>query len=106
MAKVAEHSTEYDPVFGDYVALLKPRVMSLVVFTAFVGLMAAPVSLHPVESFCAILFIAIGGGASGSCDVPGVVGIGGARAARLSAREPSTTPLCASASPTSLLVTA
>ena len=69
MAKVAEHSTEYDPVFGDYVALLKPRVMSLVVFTAFVGLMAAPVSLHPVESFCAILFIAIGGGASGSLNM-------------------------------------
>ena len=66
---MAEHSTEYDPVFGDYVALLKPRVMSLVVFTAFVGLMAAPVSLHPVESFCAILFIAIGGGASGSLNM-------------------------------------
>ena len=69
MAKVAENSAQYDPVFGDYVALLKPRVMSLVVFTAFVGLMAAPVSLHPVESFCAILFIAIGGGASGSLNM-------------------------------------
>ena len=45
MTKVSDHSAEYDPVFGDYVALLKPRVMSLVVFTAFVGLMAAPVSL-------------------------------------------------------------
>ena len=43
--------------------------MSLVVFTAFVGLMAAPVSLHPVESFCAILFIAIGAGASGSLNM-------------------------------------
>ena len=51
MTKVSDHSAEYDPVFGDYVALLKPRVMSLVVFTAFVGLMAAPVSLHPVEAF-------------------------------------------------------
>ena len=61
MTKVSDHSAEYDPVFGDYVALLKPRVMSLVVFTAFVGLMAAPVSLHPVEALCAILFIAIGG---------------------------------------------
>ena len=69
MTKVSDHSAEYDPVFGDYVALLKPRVMSLVVFTAFVGLMAAPVSLHPVEAFCAILFIAIGGGASGSLNM-------------------------------------
>jgi len=69
MVTVADHNAEYDPVFGDYVALLKPRVMSLVVFTAFVGLMAAPVSLHPVEAFCAILFIAIGGGASGSLNM-------------------------------------
>ena len=69
MADVSHHNSDYDPVFGDYVALLKPRVMSLVVFTAFVGLMAAPVSLHPVESFCAILFIAIGAGASGSLNM-------------------------------------
>jgi len=33
MAKVSDHSAEYDPVFGDYLALLKPRVMSLVVFS-------------------------------------------------------------------------
>ena len=69
MADVSHHNSDYDPVFGDCVALLKPRVMSLVVFTAFVGLMAAPVSLHPVESFCAILFIAIGAGASGSLNM-------------------------------------
>ena len=69
MADVSHYNSDYDPVFGDYVALLKPRVMSLVVFTAFVGLMAAPVSLHPVESFCAILFIAIGAGASGSLNM-------------------------------------
>ena len=69
MADVPYHNQDYDPVFGDYVALLKPRVMSLVVFTAFVGLMAAPVALHPVEAFCAILFIAIGAGASGSLNM-------------------------------------
>ena len=69
MADVPYHNQDYDPVFGDYVALLKPRVMSLVVFTAFVGLMAAPVALHPVETFCAILFIAIGAGASGSLNM-------------------------------------
>jgi len=55
--------------FGDYFALLKPRVMSLVVFTAFVGLMAAPVPVHPLIGFCAILFIAIGGGASGALNM-------------------------------------
>jgi protoheme IX farnesyltransferase len=55
--------------FGDYVQLLKPRVMSLVVFTALVGLLVAPVSLHPVEAFAAILFIALGAGASGALNM-------------------------------------
>ncbi|MFV0515334.1 MAG: heme o synthase [Jhaorihella sp.] len=60
---------EDDAGFGDYFALLKPRVMSLVVFTALVGLMAAPVQVHPLIGFCAILFIAIGGGASGALNM-------------------------------------
>ncbi|MDX2484923.1 MAG: heme o synthase [Pseudodonghicola sp.] len=55
--------------FGDYFALLKPRVMSLVVFTALVGLVAAPVPVNPMIGFCAILFIAIGGGASGALNM-------------------------------------
>ena len=55
--------------FGDFFALLKPRVMSLVVFTAFVGLLAAPVSVHPMVGFAAILFIALGGGASGALNM-------------------------------------
>ena len=55
--------------FGDYFALLKPRVMSLVVFTAFVGLMAAPVAVHPLVGFASILFIAVGGGASGALNM-------------------------------------
>jgi protoheme IX farnesyltransferase len=55
--------------FGDYFALLKPRVMTLVVFTAFVGLLAAPVAIHPFLGFCAVLFIAIGGGASGALNM-------------------------------------
>jgi protoheme IX farnesyltransferase len=58
-----------DAGFGDFVQLLKPRVMSLVVFTALVGLLVAPVSLHPVESFAAILFIALGAGASGALNM-------------------------------------
>lgn len=55
--------------FGDYFALLKPRVMSLVVFTALVGLLVAPVPVHPVVAFASILFIAVGGGASGALNM-------------------------------------
>ena len=62
-----EHEDEAQ--FGDYVALLKPRVMSLVVFTAMVGLLVAPVPVHPFVAFTAILFIALGGGASGALNM-------------------------------------
>ncbi|MGB0959353.1 MAG: heme o synthase [Halocynthiibacter sp.] len=62
-------SFEAEAGFGDYFALLKPRVMSLVVFTAFVGLLVAPTSVHPVVGFASILFIAIGGGASGALNM-------------------------------------
>jgi heme o synthase len=55
--------------FGDFVQLLKPRVMSLVVFTAMVGLIVAPVPMHPFVAFTAILFIALGGGASGALNM-------------------------------------
>lgn len=55
--------------FGDYFALLKPRVMSLVVFTAFVGLIVAPGGTHPFVGFFAVLCIAIGGGASGALNM-------------------------------------
>ena len=50
----------------DYVALLKPRVMSLVVFTALAGMAAAPGALHPVLAAIALLAIAVGAGASGA----------------------------------------
>ncbi|SFR58162.1 heme o synthase [Litoreibacter janthinus] len=55
--------------FGDYWALLKPRVMSLVVFTAAVGVFVAPVSVHPFVAMVSILFIALGGGASGALNM-------------------------------------
>ncbi len=58
-----------DAGFGDYFALLKPRVMSLVVFTALVGMLAAPQGVHPVIGLAAILFIAVGGGASGALNM-------------------------------------
>jgi protoheme IX farnesyltransferase len=53
----------------DFIELLKPRVMSLVVFTAFVGLVAAPVSINPFIAVVAILAIAIGAGASGALNM-------------------------------------
>src|SRR5580692_8112352 len=54
---------------GDYLALMKPRVMSLVVFTALVGLMIAPGHVHPVLGFAALLSIAIGAGAAGALNM-------------------------------------
>jgi len=54
---------------GDYIALMKPRVMSLVVFTALVGLAVAPGSLHPVATFTALLCIAVGAGAAGALNM-------------------------------------
>jgi protoheme IX farnesyltransferase len=54
---------------GDYFALLKPRVMSLVVFTALVGMLVAPGHLHPVLGFTALLCIAIGAGAAGALNM-------------------------------------
>ncbi len=54
---------------GDYFALLKPRVMSLVVFTGFAGLVAAPGTLHPLLATVAVLCIAIGAGAAGAVNM-------------------------------------
>ncbi|WP_373354236.1 heme o synthase [Pseudoroseicyclus sp. CXY001] len=54
---------------GDYFQLLKPRVMSLVVFTALVGLLVAPGGVHPYIAFVAVLCIAVGAGASGALNM-------------------------------------
>jgi protoheme IX farnesyltransferase len=54
---------------GDFLALLKPRVMSLVVFTGFAGLVAAPGALHPLLAAVAVLCIAIGAGAAGAINM-------------------------------------
>ena len=68
-ASINTQIIEPEASFGDYVALLKPRVMSLVVFTALVGLLAAPVGVHPMIGFASILFIAVGAGASGALNM-------------------------------------
>jgi protoheme IX farnesyltransferase len=54
---------------ADFIELLKPRVMSLVVFTGAAGLVAAPGSVHPVLAAVAILCIAVGAGASGAMNM-------------------------------------
>lgn len=73
MALVEQNSENGIPLSearaGDYLALLKPRVMSLVVFTGLVGLMVAPGHVNPVLGAIAILCIAVGAGASGALNM-------------------------------------
>ncbi|MCW5724980.1 MAG: heme o synthase [Maricaulaceae bacterium] len=54
---------------GDYLALMKPRVMTLVVFTAFAGLVAAPADMHPFMALAAVLAVAMGAGAAGALNM-------------------------------------
>lgn len=74
MSIVDHHAIDLSPRISeagvaDYVALLKPRVMSLVVFTALVGLVIAPGHFHPVLAITSILCIAVGGGAAGALNM-------------------------------------
>jgi protoheme IX farnesyltransferase len=64
----ADHLSGFAGV-EDYWALLKPRVMSLVVFTALVGIVRAPGEIHPLIGFVALLCIAIGAGAAGALNM-------------------------------------
>ncbi|MCB1521061.1 MAG: heme o synthase [Hyphomicrobiaceae bacterium] len=68
-AGASEAGAVMEPTVGDYVALLKPRVMSLVVFTALVGMVAAPGHIHPLMAGIALLMIAVGAGASGALNM-------------------------------------
>ena len=58
-----------DALVSDYLALLKPRVMLLVAFTGFAGLVVAPGSLHPLLAAVAVLCIAVGAGAAGAINM-------------------------------------
>jgi protoheme IX farnesyltransferase len=75
MSDVQLNIVSHSPSFGgqgtagDYFALLKPRVMSLVIFTAFVGIVAAPGALHPLLGLVALIAIAVGAGASGALNM-------------------------------------
>ena len=61
---VLEQSPAITADWRDFVALTKPRVMTLVVFTGLCGLLVAPAPIHPVLAFTAILCIALGAGAA------------------------------------------
>ena len=67
--KVETAQVSEEPHLRDYWALLKPRVMSLVIFTACVGLIVAPTGPHPVIAIAALLCVAIGAGASGALNM-------------------------------------
>ena len=71
MSKVVAgiHIDSSDPSVKDYLALMKPRVMSLVVFTAFCGLSLAPGNIHPLIAISAILFITIGAGSAAAINM-------------------------------------
>ncbi len=70
MANAATFSAETRvATVGDYFALLKPRVMSLVIFTGLAGLVAAPGHIDPATAFAALLCIAVAAGASGALNM-------------------------------------
>lgn len=69
MTDASIQTTTQEASFSDYFSLLKPRLMSLSVFTALVGLIVAPVSMHPFTAFVAILCIAVGAGAAGALNM-------------------------------------
>src|SRR5437868_6252258 len=69
MATAAALSVRQTATVGDFFALLKPRVMSLVVFTGLAGMIVAPGDVHPLTAFTALLCIAVGAGASGALNM-------------------------------------
>jgi len=64
--KKTSGKSDYIFFIKDYFSLVKPKVMTLVVFTAFVGIFVAPVSIHPWLAFVSIFCIALGSGAAGA----------------------------------------
>jgi protoheme IX farnesyltransferase len=65
----ALHGAAIGGGIGDFIALMKPRVMSLVVFTALTGLVLAPGDMHPALAAIALICIAVGAGASGALNM-------------------------------------
>ena len=69
MPPTPRHAPARRPRSRDWIALLKPRVMTLVVFTGLIGLLIAPGHLHPVLAFTAVLCIAVAAGACGAINM-------------------------------------
>ena len=69
MAQTATTSVSATGDVLDYIALLKPRVMSLVVFTGFAGLAVAPGEMHPILAAVAVFCIALASGAAGAINM-------------------------------------
>jgi heme o synthase len=67
--EISEHDLILEPSVGDFIQLMKPRVMSLVVFTALAAMLAAPGHINLVLGTIAIISIAIGAGASGALNM-------------------------------------
>jgi protoheme IX farnesyltransferase len=65
----APRATPRPALWSDYLQLLKPRVMSLVIFTALTGLVCAPVRMHPFLAAVAVFCIAVGAGAAGALNM-------------------------------------
>ena len=68
-SEIGQADVLMEPTVGDYIQLMKPRVMTLVILTALAAMVAAPGSVHPVIGFIAILSIAVGAGASGALNM-------------------------------------
>ena len=64
-----QHQNNTLEVFSSFYELMKPRVMSLVIFTALVGLVIAPIKINFVNSLLSLFFVAIGAGAAGALNM-------------------------------------
>ena len=67
--ELTQHQNNALEVFSSFYELMKPRVMSLVIFTALVGLVIAPIKVDFVNSVLSLLFVAIGAGAAGALNM-------------------------------------
>ena len=67
--ELTQHHNSTLEVFSSFYELMKPRVMSLVIFTALVGLVIAPIKVDFVNSVLSLLFVAIGAGAAGALNM-------------------------------------
>lgn len=69
ITELSQHQSNALEVFSSFYELMKPRVMSLVIFTALVGLVIAPIKVDFVNSVLSLLFVAIGAGAAGALNM-------------------------------------